>query len=375
MSSEAVLLAGSPDLNAALYHRCRFLCGDPAAWVRLPSGERVLLVRDIELGRARQVTTADRAHALQEFEPKGAGGDREISSALSTAAFLQGEGVTRVTCDRSLPLMFAEACREAGIEVVYDADLGVLDRRAKDEQEIGWLRAAQGVTERVIAQACEMIATADARANGVLERDGETLTSERVLFAIDVWLLEHGYENPVSIVAGGPQGADCHERGSGELRTGEPVIIDVFPRNRTSRYWGDCTRCVVHGDVPGEVAAMHAAVVKAKAASIASVRAGATGGDVHAATVRSLRADGFDEGPDTSRPSMVHGTGHGVGLAVHEPPLLVAGGPELVAGDCLTIEPGLYKAGLGGIRIEDMVIVTENGCMNLNSIQEGLDWR
>lgn len=210
--------------------------------------------------------------------------------------------------------------------------------------------------------------------------DGAELTSERVRAEVDVWLLRQGYENPESIVAGGPQGADCHDHGHGTLRTGEPVIVDIFPRCRATRYWGDCTRTVVHGEVPEEVARAHSAVVRAKAAAIAAVRAGVTGQQVHEAATAVIKQAGFSVGlPPNGAPStycaMTHGTGHGVGLDVHEPPLLDRGGPQLVSGDCLTIEPGLYCRAWGGVRVEDLVVVTPGGCRNLNQLPEGLDWR
>jgi Xaa-Pro aminopeptidase len=256
----------------------------------------------------------------------------------------------------------------------------VRERRTKDSQEIRWLREAQQVTEQVMRQACEMIASATAGDGGVLISDGAPLTAERVRTAIDVWLLERGYTNPGSIVAGGPQAADCHEMGSGLLYTEQPVIVDIFPQNHTTRYNGDCTRTVVHGQIPDDVARMHTAVRTAKAAAIAACRAGVTGQAVHEVTAASIQAQGYamglpdDEAPDTYC-AMTHGTGHGIGLDVHEPPLLDRGGPELLVGDALTIEPGLYSRAIGGVRIEDMVIVTETGCDNLNQLHEGLAWQ
>jgi Xaa-Pro aminopeptidase len=124
---------------------------------------------------------------------------------------------------------------------------------------------------------------------------------------------------------------------------------------------------------------MHEVVVQAKAAAIAATRAGVTGEQVHTATSACMHAAGYHMGlpaadaPDTYC-GMTHGTGHGIGLDVHEPPLLDRKGPPLVAGDCLTIEPGLYCRAIGGVRVEDMVVVTENGCDNLNSLPEGLTW-
>ena len=152
--------------------------------------------------------------------------------------------------------------------------------------------------------ACEAVARAVPDRNGTLMHDGERLTAERLRFMIDVHLLRMGFQNPPSIVACGPQGADCHEHGHGDLRTGQPVIVDIFPRCMKTLYNGDCTRTVVNGEPHPEVRRMHAAVVEAKRAAIAKVRAGATGEDVHRETLRVIHAHGFPSGmPPADAPS------------------------------------------------------------------------
>jgi len=379
------LMAGIPATNGALYWRIRFSVGDPVALIELPVDDchkaSVLILRDIEMVRARAQARADRVGCPEDFTPAGGlSGDRETATAQAAAECLRRAGVTRVVADRTLPLIFAEIVRQAGIAVDCDPQMGVLERRSKDQQEIAWLRESQATTEGAMKMACALVASAGARRDGALVRDGEPLSCERVRAAIDHWLLDRGYSNPPSIVAGGPGGADCHNLGHGELRTGEPVIIDIFPRNRQTHYYGDCTRTVVHGEVADEIVKMHAAVRRAKAAAIAAVRPGVTGEAVHAATTGVITGLGYAVGlPDDQAPdcycAITHGTGHGVGLDVHEPPLLDLKGPELVRGDVITIEPGLYRKDLGGVRVEDMVVVTENGCENLNRLQEGLDWR
>ena len=381
----ALIMAGIPAQNATLYHRIRFSVGDPAAYLEVPDdggGKRsVLILRDIEMDRARRTARADRVACPADYAPEeGLSGDRETATAQAAAECLGRAGVKQAVADRSLPLIFAEMIRRAGIELACDLELGVIERRRKDEQEVAWLREAQAVTEGAMEMACRLIATAEAWADGVLLCDGEPLTSERVRAAIDHWLLDRGYANPPSIVAGGPDGGDCHDEGHGELRTGQPVIIDVFPRNRATLYYGDCTRTVVHGEIPDEIARMHAAVCEAKRAAIAAVRPGVTGEAVHGATTAAIEARGYAVGlPEEDAPdsycAITHGTGHGVGLDVHEPPLLDLKGPELLVGDAVTIEPGLYRRDLGGVRVEDMVVVTEEGCENLNRLDEGLAWK
>ena len=381
--SSANVMAGIPAINSALYRKVRFNVGDPVALVAIGEGDdqkSIFILRDIEMHRAKQHAQADEIACPADYAPtEGLSGDRETATAQATAECLVQHGITSVVADRTLPLIFAEIIRARGIEVVCDMEFGVTDRRSKDAQEIAWLKEAQAATEQAMEMACQLIARANVDEDGTLMHEGSPLTSERVRNAIDVKLLELGYANVPSIVAGGPTGADCHEIGSGPLKTGQPVIVDIFPQNRSTLYNGDCTRTVVHGTVSEQLEQMHAAVYAAKQAGEAAVKPGVTGEDVHKAVIAKIREHGFEIGiPDETMSdeycAMVHGTGHGIGLDVHEPPLLDFKGPELVVGDALTIEPGVYSKAIGGIRIEDMVVVTETGCENLNQLPQGLDW-
>jgi Xaa-Pro aminopeptidase len=379
-TTTARVMAGIPASNSALYHALRFSVGDPVAYITV-NGHATLILRDIEMQRAKKHARADTIACPADFQPEsGLSGDRETATAQAAGEYLRRKGINSVVADRTLPLIFAELLRRQGIDVHCDLEMGVSQRRAKDEQEIEWLRKAQSVTEGAIRLACEMIANARANADGTLQTGGSELTSERVRSEVDIWLLRQGFVAMPSIIAGGPQGADCHDIGSGALRTGQPVIVDIFPKDRSTGYHGDCTRTVVHGEISDALTAMHAAVVDAKRNATAVARAGVSGEEVHLAAIAQIRAHGFQVGiPDDSEPDdycgMVHGTGHGIGLDVHEPPLLDFKGPPLVVGDAITIEPGLYCKAIGGIRVEDMVVVRANECLSLNALPEGLAWR
>ncbi|MFK7788325.1 MAG: M24 family metallopeptidase [Phycisphaeraceae bacterium] len=390
--STAIVMAGIPATNRSLYHAIRFNVGDPAALVvtnpavplqrdweppQESAPHRLLILRDIEMDRARKKANADDVACPKDFAPdKGLSGDRETATAQATAQAVLRAGCNRVIADRTLPLSFADELLRLNIIVEYDPDLGVIDRRTKTEEEIAYLRQAQHATERAIEMACTMVAKATPNKDGKLHIEGDELTAEAVRLAIDVFLLTHGYTNPQSIIAAGKNGADCHNLGTGPIYTSQPVIIDIFPQNRLTKYNGDCTRTVVHGDIPDEIKNMHAVVLEAKEAAQAVVRPGATGELVHKATADVIHRAGYKMGfPTKENPTtMPHGTGHGIGLEVHEPPLLDIKGPELVIGDALTIEPGLYNQTLGGVRIEDMVIVTDEACENLNHLQQSLVW-
>ncbi len=380
--TDAIVFAGIPAVNNALYHRIRFSVGDPAALIFFPrTGERLLILRDIEMARARERACVDRVACPADYAPQGGlSGDRETATAQALAECLIRSEAKQVIADRTMPLIFADEIRQRGIGLTCDRDLGVTERRQKDDQEIAWLQEAQTTTEGAMELACTLIGRAQAQADGTLAHQGQPLTPDRVRTAIDVWLLERGYSGQTWIVAGGPEGADCHDHGHAVLRTEQPVIVDIFPQHRRTRYHGDCTRTVVHGDIPDAVQRMHDAVVTAKRAAMDACRAGVTGAAVHDATARVIEAHGYRMGLPThdSPPDycgMTHGTGHGIGLEVHEPPLLDKGGPELLVGDAVTIEPGLYAKSVGGLRVEDMVIVAADGCRNLNNLPEGLSWR
>lgn len=379
--THATVLAGIPQTNLSLYHKIRFSVGDPCAYIELDDGMRVLIIRDIEMDRAKKHARADKVYCPGDFAPdEGLDGDREVATAQALAECLLRGGIASVTADRSLPLGFAYMLQAAGIELECDLDLGVLERRSKDEEELAHLRHAQATTEEVMKLVCERLFSATPDAKGVLTYENAPLTSERVISMIDIAFLERGATTPHgSIVACGPVGADCHHRGEGPLMVSQPIIIDIFPHIRASGYNGDCTRTIVHGDIPDELAKMHQAVYEAKQAAESTAVAGATGEDVHQAAINVIQDHGYHAGlPEDDAPesfcSMVHGTGHGIGLEVHEPPLLDLNGPELVAGDVLTIEPGLYCKAIGGLRIEDMVAVTESGCENFNTLPQSLHW-
>ncbi|MBQ6102340.1 MAG: M24 family metallopeptidase, partial [Kiritimatiellae bacterium] len=191
------------------------------------------------------------------------------------------------------------------------------------------------------------------------------LTSERARALVRETLLSRGcLDLEGSIVAGGRQAADPHEAGHGPLRAGEWIVCDIFPRDLCTGYWGDMTRTFMNGRPSAKLRRLYRAVADAQRLALSLVRPGAKGSDVHAAVARFFEESGWPSGRDaTGRPyGFFHGTGHGVGLQIHEEPRLSVTGGELTPGMVVTVEPGLYYPDLGGVRIEDTVAVTTSGC-------------
>ncbi|MBT3279715.1 MAG: aminopeptidase P family protein [Phycisphaerales bacterium] len=371
------MIAGVSLENHSLFYQLQFTMCDSAVFFEMPDGERVAMVRDLEVDQARRFAQVDRAFCPASYPPEGGPpADRDLGMALSAVEFLRRNGWDRVAADRSLGLLYVDTLQRAGITVELDSDWPGALRRMKSEEEIKHIAASQSAAESAMALACEMVANASVTFDGTLEVDHGILTAECLKRVINTHLTSMGYHNAESIVAPGPQGAVGHHHGDGAIRTGTSVIIDIFPQSMTTRYYADCTRTVCHGEIPEELQTMHDAVVAAKAAGIAAVHPGVTGDAVHAAVCAEIESFGFrvDTAGSDEVGCFTHGTGHGVGLEVHEVPLLSKGQGELRAGDVVTIEPGIYRKGFGGVRLEDIVVVTENGCCNLNSLREDLEW-
>ena len=252
------------------------------------------------------------------------------------------------------------------------------ERRHKSAEEAGFIRAAQQAAEAAVIEVVRQLAHADVK-DGVLWLEGRPLTSERLYARAQLLLGEAGFSCPDMIVAGSPECAMPHFRGEGPIRAGAPVIIDIFPAGRDSHYHGDLTRTVVVGEVSDEIRRMHATALQALDAGIESIRAGVLGREVHNAVCQVLVDRGYGtttkgyEGPEGG-PKMIHSTGHGVGLDVHEAPSLRGPSDEMLEpGDVVTVEPGLYLLGLGGVRIEDTGMVTANGFENFTRLTRSLE--
>jgi Xaa-Pro aminopeptidase len=210
--------------------------------------------------------------------------------------------------------------------------------------------------------ATALIASADIDEGGYLRVRGRRLTAEDVQRLITVRLVEHHCFVRDVIVAGGTQGADPHERGHGPLRAHEAIVIEIFPQHLGHGYWGDLTRTVLRGEAPVRLRRMYTAVRAAQVAALNRIRAGVSCASVHRAACAEFEKRGLKtEVKDGRATGFIHGTGHGVGLAIHEAPSLGLGPGRLKAGNVVTVEPGYYDPGLGGIRIEDTVQVTRTG--------------
>jgi Xaa-Pro aminopeptidase len=329
-----------------------------------------LLVSSLEYGRARKESSAASVSRLVDYDCRAriAEHGSVVGRARTLATFLADHAAGSVLVPADFPLGEADALREAGVDVTPDGtDVVTTIRATKTPTEIGHVREAQRANEAAMAAAERLLGGSTVASDGTLQYDGETLTSERIKEEIEITLLRHGCGLDETIVACGADAADPHDRGSGPLRADESVIVDVFPRSKETKYHADMTRTFVKGDASPELRHRFEVTDAARRAALDAVEPGVTGEAVHDVVCDVYEEAGYPtlrSDPETEV-GFIHSTGHGVGLDVHELPRVSPDGGELQPGHVVTIEPGLYDPSVGGVRIEDLVVVTEDGHENL----------
>jgi Xaa-Pro aminopeptidase len=371
-----ILLLSRGSADADFLYACH-LSVEQAVYLRFAPGDDLLVVSTLELERAhlesRAATVIDRKDAGWVDQEDTLAAWSDLSRRL-----LAERGLSEVRVSPLLPAAAYEALRGAGVGVEIDRRLFLDERRRKSAEEADCIRAAQGAAEAACVEVIGQLAAAEPKADGLLWLEGSPLTSERLMASAQAALSQIGYSAAEMIVAGSPENALPHFQGAGPIRSSAPVIIDIFPRGRTSHYHGDLTRTVVPGQVSDAVRRMHETSVEALDRAIGLLSPGVNGRDVHRAVCQVLvdrgfgtATDGFEGDP--AAPKMIHSTGHGVGLEIHEAPALRDLDCTLQEGDVVTVEPGLYLTGLGGVRVEDTGLVVAGGFSNFTSLPRSLD--
>lgn len=362
------LIVAVSETDPDLLYATRFSAPDAFAFLE-KAGRRTILLNDLEIGRGRKQARVDEIIAYSDVAER-AGKNATFGAVI--VQFLKEARVRKARVPATFPLGLARELENAGITLQPVSGLFFPEREFKSPEELRQLRRALSITETGLARAMEVLGASKIGPKAQLRWGNSILTSEILRAEIDSAILHAGGQPANTIVSGGDQGCDPHEQGHGPLKANALIIMDIFPRDARTGYYGDMTRTVVRGKASDAQRRLWETVLEGQQIAMRAMKPGVDGGKVHKALVAFFTERGYPTGQrDGKWSGFFHGTGHGLGLEIHEEPRF--GRTRFKPGQVLTVEPGLYYPGLGGVRIEDVVTVTERGIRVLSRFEKRLE--
>jgi Xaa-Pro aminopeptidase len=371
-NKSARLIVATSETDPDMLYATRFWAPDPFIFLER-NGKRTLVLSDLEIDRGRKQADADEFVMFSEIEREVQGKSKKAPPYEKVLAhFLRKRGVKSTIVPANFPLAHAQELAANKIGVRATNGLFWPEREAKSNKEIEMIGRALRITETGLRRAIEILKASRPGPGKKLRWSGKTLTSEMLRAEIDSAILRAGGIPAGTIVAGGDQACDPHERGFGPLYADSLIILDVFPRDAKTGYFGDMTRTVVRGRAGDAQRKLWNTVKAGQALALKRIKAGVDGMTIHKAIQEFFAKRGFPtEIRKGRRVGFFHGIGHGLGLEIHEHPRLQK--VTLKDRQVLTVEPGLYYPGLGGTRQEDVVVVTKSGCRVLSRFPKRLE--
>ena len=372
----AVLMIGPSSKEINIYYKTRFMERNAIVFIQ-QGGVKTLIVGGMELGRAGSESVAEEVRTYEELQARWSSrkkAESPVSSFINTVEeVLKEKGIKKLIVPAGFGVVYADELRGRGYELEARREPFFPERARKTEEEVRELRRLAGINEKAMEEAVELIRGSDVGEGGKLFHEGKELSAQKVKTRLNRIFIEHGCFSDEPIVACGDQGCDPHNTGSGCLYAGETIVLDLCPRSYDTYYFSDMTRTVVKGEPKPGVREMYAAVESAQEIAFSMLRSGIDGKDVHLEIERFFEKEGFRTEKREGRwNGYFHGTGHGVGLEVHELPRIGGMSEILEVGNVVTVEPGLYYFGKGAVRLEDIVLVKEGGCENFMSYKKEL---
>lgn len=369
----ALMMYAASEHDSNLYYAVKFSVPDPFPYFRI-GGKSFVLMSDLELGRAQKQAKVDEILSYSEIQNKAKAAGVEHRGIADVAVFfLKSMKIRKVIVPDNFSLGLADALRKRNIRVESKPDPFFEQRVYKNREEIGMITRSLRHTEAAIDR-LETLLRASKVVGRRISYGGQWVTSEFLKKVLNLSMMENNCIGSHTIVASGDQGCDPHHEGEGYVWANQSLIVDVFPRSGDTFYYADITRTFVKGKASRTLKDQYEAVKLAQEKGIRMVAPGVNGKDVHQAILKDMESRGFKT--ERRKGTMVgffHGTGHGLGLDVHESPRVNATDHILKTGEVVTVEPGLYYPGVGAVRIEDLLVVTAKGHQNLTVYPKKLE--
>lgn len=373
--TDARLIYSASETDANMLWVTRFFAPDPFVFIE-KRGRRYLVMNDLEIDRAKSQATVDKVLSYSEYQRRCQKRGTPFPSPAQVLAEVFGElKIKTVEVPATFPLRLADELREKKVKVLPKPDPFWPDREFKTKQEIRFISASLRAAEMGMEAGIDAVRRTEIRKDGYLYIDGTRFTSEILKRIINTAIMAQGFVPSHTIAASGNQCVDPHNQGSGPIRANTSIIMDIFPRSQDTGYFGDITRTVVRGRASDKLKHAYDCVLKGQDIGFRRIKDGASAYDIHYEIVDYFKSEGFPTGLMNGRmQGFFHGTGHGLGLDIHEVPSFgLRSKNALRSGNVVTVEPGLYYEGMGGVRLEDVVVVTKTGCRNLVEIPKILE--
>lgn len=372
---DARLIYSASESDANMLWATRFFAPDPFIFIQ-KRGRSHLVMNDLEIDRAKSQAQVDKVLSYSDYTKRLQKRGVQFPAAVEILSeIFKDLSIKGVEVPSTFPLGLADQLRNAGIAVTAKPDPFWPERELKTEEEVRFISESLRAAEKGIEAGIAAVRRTGIRKDGYLYLDGTRLTSEILKRIINTTIMAEGYVPSHTIVASGNQCVDPHNQGSGPIRANTSIIMDIFPRSQKTGYFGDITRTVVRGRASDRLKHVYHCVQRGQDIAFERIRDGASAYDIHNAIMNYFKTEGFDTGVVKGRmQGFFHGTGHGLGLDIHEAPSFGLRSKNILrAKNVVTVEPGLYYQGLGGVRLEDVVTITKTGCKNLVRIPKFLE--
>jgi Xaa-Pro aminopeptidase len=372
---DARMIYSASENDANMLWATRFFAPDPFIFIA-KRGKRYLVMNDLELDRAKNQASVDKVLAYSAYQRRW----QERGTRFPTAAQVLLEvfsdlKIRSVEVPAGFPVDLADQLRKMQVRVQPKPDPFWPGREFKTREEIRYISDSLRAAERGMQAGIEAVRRTKIRKDGYLYLDGTRFTSEILKRIINTEIMARGYVPSHTIAASAEQCVDPHNQGSGPIRANSSIIMDIFPRSQKTGYFGDITRTVVRGQASERLKHAYHCVARAQGIGFRKIKDGASAYDIHYEILNYFASEGFPTGLQNGRmQGFFHGTGHGLGLDIHEAPSFGQRSRNALRdGNVVTVEPGLYYEGLGGVRLEDVVVVNKGGCKNLVRIPRILE--
>jgi Xaa-Pro aminopeptidase len=372
--SDNLLIVADSERDANMLYATGVFVPDPFIYFRI-DGHCHVVVQDMEVNRLRKRAQHCRVLSYNQCLEKVGRKTKPPALAKVINFLLRERGLRKIFVPASFPHGLARDLRNHKIKIRVAKNGVFPEREFKNADEIKKISAALMMAEVGLAEGLQALKTSKIGRDGKLVYHGNPLTSEKLRAVMDTAILQAGGWPRHTIVAGGRQACDPHEPGHGPLRANEPIVLDVFPRSQRTGYFGDITRTVVRGRASEPVRRLYDTVLRAQEIAFEQLKPKVKAADVHAAVQKFFDTEGFKTTKKRGRmQGFVHGTGHGVGMEIHEAPRMAKASRDVLAiGQVVTVEPGLYYPGMGAVRLEDVVTITAQGARNLTKFEKVLE--